>query len=380
MAHKSVLIVAGEASGDQHAARLASELQRLDPQLTLRGMGGDNMRAAGVHTLVDIAELAVVGITEVLLNYRKLKAALNTLKQSLRESPPDLLILVDYQEFNQRLAAYAKSIGIKVLFYISPQVWAWRPKRVHKMAKIVDHMAVIFPFEVPLYEQAGVPVTFTGHPLVDDVKADKTCQQARKVLGLEDRLTVGLFPGSRKVETARLLPLQLEAAAQLRQTHPHCQFVLPLASTISNEDLAPMQTQLQALEVHIIEHAMHDVIQACDAIVVTSGTATLEVGLLGVPMVIVHRIAPLSYWLLSRLVSIDHIGLVNIVSGREVVREFIQHDATADNIVTELRYILDDKHYNQTMREQLHKLRELLGAGGGSKNIAQLAYDMLNET
>ena len=374
---KSVFIVAGEASGDQHAANLVKHLRALDEQIQFRGMGGDNMRAAGVDTLVDIAELAVVGIVEVLASYGKLKAALNTLKQALRESPPDLLILVDYQEFNQRLAAYAKSIGVRVLFYISPQVWAWRPKRVYKMGKIVDHMAVIFPFEVPLYEQAGVPVTFTGHPLVDDISPDKTTQQARRLLGLDDQLTIGLFPGSRKVEIARLLPVQLEAAALLRQQYPKAQFVLPLASTIGREQLQPFQPQLEQLKVHIIENNMHDVIQACDVIIVTSGTATLEIGLYAKPMVIVHKIAPLSYWILRRLVKLEHIGLVNIVPGKPIVKEYIQHEATPQNIAGEVRHILEDARYNQTMREELAKLRGLLGAGGGSQRVAQLAYDML---
>lgn len=376
---KTIFIVAGEASGDLHAANMVKQMRSLDTDIEYRGMGGDRMRAQGVDTLVDIADLGVVGIVEVLKSYSKLKAVLNQIKQAITEQPPDLLILVDYQEFNQRLAAYAKSIGITVLFYISPQVWAWRPKRVYKMAKIVDHMAVIFPFEVPLYEKADVPVTFTGHPLVDEIQPDKTTAQARAILGLPDTLTIGLFPGSRQVEIERLLPIQLECAARLRQLYPDCQFVLPLANTIKREQLNPYRQQIDALAVEVITDKTHDVIQACDAIIVTSGTATLEIGLFAKPMVIVHKVAALSYYILRALVKLSHIGLVNIVPGKEIVKEFIQNEARPANIVAEVQHIIDDEHYNTTMREELGKLRGLLGTGGGSRKIAQLALDMLEQ-
>ncbi len=375
---KKVCIVAGEASGDYHAANMVKQLRQLDTELTFSGMGGDYLRQQGVDTIIDIAELGVVGIVEVLTSYRKLKAALTQLKRHIKADPPDLLILVDYQEFNQRLAAYAKSIGIKVLFYISPQVWAWRPKRVHKMAKIVDHMAVIFPFEVPLYETADVAVTFTGHPLVDEIQPDKSTAQAREHLGLQDKLTIGLFPGSRRVEIERLLPIQLDTAERLRERYPDCQFVLPLASTIDMDKLSPYRSRIDTLDIRLIDNNTHDVIQACDVIIVASGTATLEIGLFGKPMVIMHKIAPLSYMILRSLVKLEHIGLVNIVPGKEVVKEFIQNDATADNIASEVEHILEDERYNQTMRDELGKLRTLLGEGGGSRKVAQLAYDMLH--
>ncbi len=215
MPRKTVFIIAGEASGDLHASHLAKSLLALDPSLQLNGMGGDNMRRAGVDVLIDASELAVVGLFEVLANYRKIKAALDQLKRMLNDYRPELLILVDYQEFNQRLAAYAKSIGIKVLFYIGPQVWAWRPKRVYKMGRIVDQMAVIFPFEVELYKDANVPVEFTGHPLVEEVVADKSTAEARELLELDDQTTIGLFPGSRRGEIKRLLPIQLATANRL---------------------------------------------------------------------------------------------------------------------------------------------------------------------
>ena len=376
---KTVFIVAGEASGDLHAANLCKELLGMDNSIQLQGMGGKNMREAGVDVLFDASKLAVVGIVEVLFKYRMIKGVLNQIQAHIKQSPPDLLILVDYQEFNQKLAAYAKELGIKVLFYIGPQVWAWRPKRVYKMARIVDQMAVIFPFEVDLYKEANVPVEFTGHPLVDEIIPDKNRQQARATLSLEEKTTVGLFPGSRMGEIERLLPIMLETAKLLRSKQPELQFVLPLASTVQYQDLAEYGKDLAALKISLIENNTHDVIQACDSIIVASGTATLEIGLMGTPMVITHKLAWLSYFILSRLVKITHIGLVNIVPEKEIVKEFIQHEATPENLANETLRILDDEKYNQNMRDELAKLRELLGTGGGSKNVAKLAYSMLEK-
>lgn len=382
---KNVVIVAGEASGDAHAARLVTELKKLDDNIAVRGMGGDNLRNAGVDVFIDMAELAVVGIVEVLLKYKLIKAELNKIKQNISDAPPDLLILVDYQEFNQRLAAYAKSIGIKVLFYIGPQVWAWRPKRIYKMAKIVDHMAVILPFEKALYEDADVAVTFTGHPLTDEVIADKTKQQARIQLNIKDVTTVGLFPGSRSGEIKRVLPILLESAKLIKQDmienhKPKIQFVLPVASTISLEDLAPFNTEMNHLSVITSQQPFYDVIQSCDIILTASGTAILEIGLLETPMVIVYKIAALSHFILSKLVSIKHLGLVNIIPGKEIVKEFIQNKAKPPQIAAEALRLLNDEKYYENMRYELSLIRQQLGDGNGAKNVARLAYSMLKES
>ena len=382
---KNVVIVAGEASGDAHAARLVAELKKLNAKLSFRGMGGDNLRKAGVDIFIDMTPLAVVGIVEVLLKYNFIKGELNKLKDNLRKDPPDLLILVDYQEFNQRLAAYAKSIGIKVLFYIGPQVWAWRPKRVYKMGKIVDHMAVILPFEKKLYDDADVPVTFTGHPLTDEVVADKSKQQAREELNIDNITTVGLFPGSRSGEIKRVLPILLAAAKiikteQAQNGNCQLQFLLPIASTINSEDLAPFNTELESLAVLYIHDEFYDVIQSCDIILTASGTATLEIGLLEVPMIIVYKVAALSYFILSKLVRIKHLGLVNIVPGKEIVKEFIQHRAIPKDIAAEALRLLNDKKYFDNMRHELSLIRQQLGDGEGSKRVAELAFKMINES
>ena len=389
---KNVVIVAGEASGDAHAARLITELKKLDKTISVRGMGGDNLRKAGVDIFIDMAELAVVGIVEVLMKYNLIKAELNKLKQDITTNRPDLLILVDYQEFNQRLAAYAKSIGIKVLFYIGPQVWAWRPKRVYKMARIVDHMAVILPFEKTLYKNADVAVTFTGHPLTDEVIRDKNQQQARQQLKIDERITVGLFPGSRSGEIKRVLPILLETAQLIKAEKSGIQFVLPVASTVNQENFAPFKSQLDALSVVTIDNGridngFYDVIQSCDVILTASGTATLEIGLLEVPMVIVYKVAELSHFILKFFVSIKHLGLVNIIPGKEVVKEFIQQDAKPVDIAQEALQLLNDENYYQSMKNELAKIRQQLRGEvandkpvNGSYNVAKLAYAMLHET
>lgn len=376
---KTILISAGEASGDAHAARMVNELRAIDDTLHFVGMGGDNMRRAGVEILTDIKKMAVMGLVEVLLKYRSIKAELVRLQHYIEQHSPDLLILVDYQEFNQRLAAFAKNHGVKVLFYIGPQVWAWRPKRVYKMAKIVDHMAVILPFEVDYYKQTSVPVTFTGHPLTDEVQADKTVDQARQLLQLENKTSIGLFPGSRADEIKRILPILINTAKILIQHKPDLQFVLPLATTIHYDNLRPFDADLSALHVQIIKDKFYDVSQSCDVIITASGTATLEITLLGIPMVIVYRVSPLSYFILSRLAIVKFVGLMNIIANREIVREFLQHKARPNNISKEVLQLLDNQNYNTKMRHELSLVREQLGHGGGSKNIARLAYQLLTE-
>jgi len=380
---KHVVIVAGEASGDAHAARLVNELKKLDNSIRFRGMGGDSLRAAGVDVFIDMAEIAVVGFVEVLKKYNLIKAELNKLKQNITEQPPDLLILVDYQEFNQRLAAYAKSIGVKVLFYIGPQVWAWRPKRVYKMGRIVDHMAVIMPFEKVLYVDANVPVTFTGHPLTDEVVRDKTKQQAREQLQIEDKMTVGLFPGSRGGEISHILPILLESAKLIRVRQSlvnktEVQFILPVANTIKPDDLAPFSSVMEELSVITVKDRFYDVAQSCDVILTASGTATLEIGLLEIPMVIVYKTSAITFFIGKNLVSLKHLGLVNIIPGKEIVREFLQDNARPQLIAEEALHLLNDPEYYESMQHELSLLRQQLGDGNGSKNVAELAWKMLN--
>lgn len=372
------MISAGEASGDLHAANLVKALHRLDPDIAVKAMGGEKLKQAGAEILVDCSDIAVVGIIEVLANYRKIVGVLNQLKEELRNNPPDLLILVDYQEFNFKLAKTAKECGVKVLFYISPQVWAWRPHRVHKIGKLIDMMAVLFPFEEKFYKKANVPVRFVGHPLVDEAKAIKTKQEAISEYNLdENKKIVGLFPGSRRGEIKRVLPIQLETAVLLKEKHPELQFILPVASTLNKNDFTAYLNGYSALGIKLVKDHAYDVMQVCDAIITASGTATLEIALMGIPNAIAYKIAPLSYFILKRMVTIDNIGLVNIVAEKNIVKEFIQHKAQPKAIAKEIDKILTDANYRNEMISELNQVRAKLGKEGGSNNIAQLAFEML---
>lgn len=375
---RNIMIVAGEASGDIYGADLALEARRLAPDLNFLGIGGARMREAGVETLVDSADMAVVGLVEVLKHFDVISAAFLKLKRILLETPPDLLILIDYPGFNLRLAKVAKKAGVKVLYYISPQIWAWRQGRVKKIARLVDHMAVILPFEAPFYEKAGVPVTFVGHPMLDMVKVSLDRDQAAASFGLDPkRKIVGLFPGSRRNEIERLLPSIIGAARQLQARFPDIQFILPLASTLRPEDITP-QLEAAGLNVSVSRERIHDLIRACDAVISVSGTVTLEIALVGTPMVIIYRLSPLTYQLAKRLVKVEHIGLCNIVAGETVVRELIQDDASPEQIAAEIGAILGDPDYNQKIRSKLASMPDQLGRGGASVNVARLLMSMLS--
>jgi lipid-A-disaccharide synthase len=376
---KTVMISAGEASGDAHAANLVRALRELNPDIRVKGMGSKKLLAAGCDILVNCDDIGVVGIWEVIKKYRAIKRALNRMQAELVQSPPDLLILVDYQEFNFRLAAKAKALGVKVLFYISPQVWAWRPGRVHSMGEKIDHMAVLFPFEEKFYRDADVPCTFVGHPLVDEVKPNKSRAQCFNDFGLNaNGAVVGIFPGSRKNEIKKNLPVQLKAASILKTQRPEIQFILPIASTIDESDLQPFLATSKHLSVLAVRDRPYNVIQCCDAIVTASGTATLEIALMGVPNTIVYRVAPLSYWIIKRLMTINDIGLVNIILGKNVVKEFLQGEANPAAIAKEIKRLLEDEDYRRQMITSLNQVRNELGKAGGSRHVAELASSMMS--
>ena len=374
------MIVAGEASGDIYGADLAREARKFDPNLRFFGIGGARMREAGVETLVDSADMAVVGLVEVLKHFDVISAAFLKLKQILLADPPSLLILIDYPGFNLRLAKIAKRAGVRVLYYISPQIWAWRRGRVKKIARLVDHMAVILPFEAPFYEQAGVAVSFVGHPMLDMVRVEATRDEAVASFGLAAHgMVVGLFPGSRKSEIERLLPVIAAAAARLQRRFSDIQFVLPLASTLTEDDIVP-HLRAAGLEATIIRERIHDLIRACDAVISVSGTVTLEIALVGTPMVIIYRLAPLTYQVAKRLVKVDHIGLCNIVAGETAVKELIQDEANPQRIAAEIEKILTDSAYSGQIRERLATVRARLGGGGASANVARLILNLMERT
>ena len=373
------MMVAGEASGEMYGARLVEEARRLDPGISFFGMGGRRMLEAGVDILVDASDMAVVGLIEVVAHFGVIRRAYTTLRNILREDPPQLLILIDYPDFNLLLARAAKKAGVKVLYYISPQVWAWRQGRVHRIARLVDHMAVVFPFEVSCYEKTGLPVTFVGHPLVDMVKHSMSKTEACRSCGLDpSRPVAGLFPGSRKGEVQRLFPVIIETAKVLKDRFPELQFVIPVASTLTDLDLKP-QIDASGLPITLIVGRVHDVIQSCDAILTVSGTVTMEIALLGVPMVIIYKVSPLTYQIGRHFIKVDHIGICNIVSGERVVPELTQHDAEPCKIADELSRMLSDSEYAQGIRNKLLRVRSLLGDSGASHRVARLAIELLEQ-
>ena len=373
-----VMILAGEASGDAHAAEFVEILRRERPDIEISGMGGSAMARAGVEVFFDSSIIAVVGLVEVARHWGDIKRAMAIVKQRLEQTRPDLLVLVDYPEFNLKMARHARDLGIKVLFYISPQVWAWRPHRIHKIGRLIDHMAVIFRFEQEYYEKAGIPVTFVGHPLVDRVGPAGDPAELRERLGIAaDERVIGLFPGSRRSEISRLLPLLFDTARRLQQDQPNTRFLLPVASTLDYDELRQRCAD-SGVEILLSRDDVHTSICCCDAIASCSGTVTLEIALLGVPMCIVYRMSWLSYQIMSRLITIPHIGLANIVAGKQVVREFLQDEANPENLGRELTALIDDKDYRQQVITGLERVRENLGSGDGARNMAQLVISLVD--
>jgi len=376
-ASKKVMIISGEASGDLHGSNLVREMLRLDPGIRFFGIGGDRMEEAGVEILIHASEMAVVGLTEVFPRGRVILRARKLLKAALRDDTPDLVVLIDYPDFNLYVAKHAKRHGCRVFYYISPQVWAWRKNRVFSIARLVDRMAVILPFEKDLYDRAGLDVEFVGHPLLDVVKRKYSRDEALGRFGLDARRrTVALVPGSRPNEVEKLLPEMLRAAERLLVRYPDLQFVLPRSSSLDRGAVEGFTDQA-SVDVSVVDNDTYDVIGAADIAIVTSGTATLETALLEVPMVIVYRISPLSYLIGRMLVHIEHIGLANIIAGRGIVHELIQGDATGERIAREIEDLLDNGDRLARMKEDLRAVRERLGEPGAAARTARLAWGLM---
>lgn len=373
----TIAFSAGESSGDQHAANMFLELKQRLPEIRGIGMGGSRMKVAGIDIAYDSSGIGVIGVIEVIKHYAEIRRALMIMQKLLLSERPDLLVCVDYKEFNFKLARFAKQNGIKVLFYVSPQVWAWRPGRVKKYGAILDMMAVIFPFEVPYYEAENVPVRYVGHPSIDKVRPQQNKGEDFRIFGLgKSKPVVGMLPGSRRNEIERMLPVMLEAAHLLQNKFPGVHFMLPQADSIPDELIEKYLKSTRIL-ITVIKKKPYDVIQCCDAIMTTSGTASLEIALLGIPMVIAYKLAPLTYWLGRLLVKTPFIGLPNIILGKLAVKELIQHQASAGNLTAEITKILKEPDYAEKIREDLSQVKSALGEGGGSKNMALLVLEML---
>jgi lipid-A-disaccharide synthase len=370
-----VTILAGEVSGDQHGAKLVSAMQKKTPTLFFCGMGGDALRRAGVRIVVEAAELTVVGITEVFVKIPAILRARAKIKKLLISLKPDLLILIDFPDFNLHIAAVAKKLDIPVLYYISPQIWAWRQGRVKRIRHLVDHMAVILPFEQRFYKEHNVPVTFVGHPLLDaNLSADGPISQANS----SDKTVIGLVPGSRDIEVIRHLPVMLDSANILTERFEQATFIISHAPSVERERI---QTVIEGhhlrATVEVISDGVEKVFERCDAIVAASGTVTLQAAIYGIPMVIIYKVSPVSAWLGKALIRVPNVGLVNLVAGRELVPELLQENATGDNIARAIQNMLKDEEEFNHLKHQLIALREMLGSGGASERVADLALEML---
>lgn len=373
------MVVAGEPSGDLHASRLLQQLNLRDHQFHCYGIGGKRMRQQGFNAVVGIEQMAVMGLIEIVRHFPYLFGVLRKMRALLKTDPPDLLILVDYPGFNMLLAKTAKKLGIKVLYYVSPKIWVWRVGRVHKIAKRVDHMALIFPFEAPYYERVGVAATYVGHPLVGEVSSSNSVEEARVKIGIDpDKKTIGLFPGSRRGEVQQLLPDLLKSAREIYVHDSKVQFVISQAPDLSSSLFSGVEL-FDDVPLTIVKGDVHTVIRGCDAIATASGTVTLEMALLETPMVVIYRVSPISYWLLSHLIKTEYISLVNIVAEREVVPELLQENASASSIAPYLLSILDDGEERRRVVGGLRDVKSRLGSGDSASRLADLVEEMLHE-
>lgn len=370
------MLVVGEASGDIHGAHLAEALLQRDPDLSLFGVGGEQLQKLRFDALVSVSRLAAMGLVELAGNIKNLWNAYQLLRRALRERKPNLLVLIDFPDFNLRLARSAKRLGIPVLYYVSPQIWAWRKGRVRQIARWVDRMAVVFPFETRFYQSHGVNVTFVGHPLLDTVRVTETRDAVLAKLGLDARKPViALLPGSRRREVAYHLPVMAEAAAQLRRERD-IQFLCVRASTVDNSTLE-LGCRQAGIDIPIVDRDRYDAVNAADLVWTASGTATLETALLLKPMVIVYRLSWLTYWLARLLVRVEHIGMVNLIAGERVVPELVQSKLQPEGIVEESRRILDHPEIRCRIVAKLSNLRNQLGSPGAARRVADLAIGMM---
>lgn len=376
------MIVTGEASGDLHGANLVKALRFKQPGLQFCGMGGPELAALGVEILYDAAKVSVVGVFEVFFHLKDIWLAQRALRRRLMEDPPDLLILIDLPDFNLLLAKKAKKLGVPVFYYISPQLWAWRSGRVKTIKARVDKLGVILPFEEEFYRLRGVAATYVGHPLLDTVKISTPREQFLQLHNIPpDNRIIGLFPGSRKREISSLLPILLGAADILQQNFSEkIVFFIPRASTIGSAEFAAagLDKYRQLLDIRIIEEDRYTMMAACDAVVTASGTVTLELAILEVPMIVVYKLAPLTYYLGKLLVNVDFFSLVNLIAGYAAVPELLQHEVTAPTIAAELSAIITVPARKYKIQQALKEVREKLGESGASEKVAAVALQMLD--
>jgi lipid-A-disaccharide synthase len=378
-----ILVVAGEASGDMHGARLIREIKSTAPDMEFYAVGGERIRSEGAHILFDCQRLAVVGIIEILAHIHIILGCFRLLKNFLRTHKPDLVILIDYPDFNLRLAKIAKKRGIRVVYYISPQIWAWRRNRLKFMSRWVDKMLVIFPFEVPFYSKAGINVEFVGHPLLDSVSPRISQESFKLKSGLKKgEHLIGLMPGSRKGEVLRILPVMLKGAKRLTENHPgKWRFVLILAPTVDQSIIAPLiKKYADILSISMIQGYTYEALKASELAFVASGTATLETAIIGTPMLILYKLSWPTYFIAKTMIKVPAIGLVNLVAREKLFPELIQSNATGEKLAEEAGRILEDPESRRKMIQGMSRVRQELGQAGAAGRAAEAVIRFLKES
>ena len=374
-----IMMSAGEASGDMHAALVAAEIKKENPEAELFGMGGKNMRNAGVRIIYDIENLGIIGFVEVVKHLSLFIKLRRFLKEEMIKEKPDVFVCIDYPGFNMKMAHVAKELGIPVVYYIAPTIWAWNKGRVKNIIRDVKQVASIFPFEAEAYKNAGAPVTFVGHPLADTVKPSMSFDEAMEYFGGDpDKKRILLMPGSRKNEISELLPPMLEAGKLLSEKSD-CQFFLPRAGTISDEFLQSFLSKAPELSVKVTEDKQYDLMQICTACAACSGTATLETALMKLPTVLVYKLAPFTWFMAKHLVKVKYAGLHNLLLQKEVTPELLQNAVTAEKIAKIINTWIQDENERMKTINELESVREVLGDGGAVRRTAKLILKTAGE-
>ncbi len=370
---RHIMILAGEPSGDLHGANLVRSLKQMEPGLKISGIGGDGMAARGMELFFHINRLSVMGLTEVLLQFRVIKQAFDLFRQKVRTTKPDLVILIDYPGFNLRAAAFAKKAGVPVLYYITPKVWAWKRSRLKTIKRVVDHAALIFPFEAPMFRKEGIPATFVGHPLLDCYPDTMTPDRSRE----DGDFIIGLLPGSRETEISALFKTMVESAVLIRKRIGNVRFLVSAAPSVDHQQMEQIMAPYNKDHLFtLVKGTPQSIFHRADLLVAASGTVTLEAAICGVPMIIVYKLSSLTFFIGRIFVRLKHVGLANIIAGHEVVPELLQNQATPETIAHTAVSLLNRKKLGQ-MRSRLLMIRKLLGGRGASLRTARLALELM---
>ena len=375
---KKIFFLAGEQSGDLHGALVIKQLKRIFPEVAVSGVGGSMMKEAGMECIYSCDDLAVIGFIEVIKNIRRLVKIEKGIAEWLKKERPEMVVLIDYPGFNKRIAKIAKKLGIHVLYYICPQVWAWHSSRVKEYTEIISESIVVFPFEVDIWRKAGGKVNYFGHPLIGVAKPEKTKSEFLSGLEITKTPVISLMPGSRKQEIGYILPELLKTAKLILNEFADAQFILPLASAI-DDSLINEYLIDSSLPIKVLRGQTYDAVAASDLCIVASGTATLETAIIGTPMIVVYRVNWLTSFLSRYLIEAEHIGLPNVIAGKRIIPEFIRDKFEAQLIAKEAVDILKDKNRQNSMHESLNAVREKLGKPGAGERVAQYIAAKMRE-